>query len=148
MREIKSKHLVALSVILLGLNLLLLSDSKIEWGSVDFFSRHGIFFLVCISLFPRLTLFFSSVPFGGLLWWLGFFFYPRLLVATLATITYLKTNPLLVLIAWFVAISGELFEKVAIRRRSGFHFRAFEQKSVPTKSQGDVFEAEYKNVDN
>jgi hypothetical protein len=64
--------------------------------------------------FPRLTLLFSSVPFGGLLWWLGWIFAPRLLVAILATTNYWQTNTVLCVLAWFWALSGESIEKTIV----------------------------------
>lgn len=82
----------------------------------NFWDVHGLFFLVCIFFFPRLTLLFSSVAFGGLFWWLGFIFLPRLLVAILATQAYWETNPILVCGAWMWAVSGELVEKVGGKR--------------------------------
>ncbi len=78
---------------------------------VNFWQVHGALFLICLFIFPRLTLLFSSVPFGGLFWWLGWFIAPRLLVAILATVNYGHTNPVLVVISWFWALSGELVEK-------------------------------------
>jgi hypothetical protein len=83
----------------------------------NYWSYHGIFLLIFLSLFPRLALLFSSIPFGGFFWWLGFLFFPRYLIATLATIHYWHKNPLLVTIAWFIAISGESTEKYYIKRR-------------------------------
>ncbi|MBN1971961.1 MAG: hypothetical protein JXR48_01845 [Candidatus Delongbacteria bacterium] len=78
---------------------------------MDYWDNHGILFLVFMFFFPRLTLFFSSVAFGGLLWWLGFIFAPRLLVAILATTAYWDTNTFLVVLSWFWALGGEPFEK-------------------------------------
>jgi hypothetical protein len=72
---------------------------------MDFFAHHGIIFLLLLVVFPRLTLLFSSVASGGLLWWLGWVFTPHLLVAFLA-LPYWDTNPVLVFIAWVVALSG------------------------------------------
>jgi hypothetical protein len=66
--------------------------------------------------FPRLTLLFSSVAWGGILWWLGWIFAPRLLVAILATFSYWESNTLLVVLAWFWAIGGESAEKVGGRK--------------------------------
>lgn len=100
-----------------AVTILLNSTQTFEFGSVDFWKVHGPFFLIFISFFPRLTLLFSSIPFGGLLWWLGFFFAPRLLVAFLATIAYWNTNPLLVTCAWIIALSGEPMEKSIFRKR-------------------------------
>ncbi len=131
---------------------LLFGGAQFEWGYVDFFQKHNFLFLVFISFFPRLTLLFSSVPFGGFLWWTGFFFMPRLLVAVLATLAYAKTNPLLVGIAWVVALSGEVMEKKKITGNKRFVFRTFQQPQYPFQDQepkaptidkGGVIEAEF-----
>lgn len=84
------------------------------FGTVDFFAKHGFLFLIFIAFFPRLTLLLSSVPFGGLFWWLGWLFFPRILVAVLATFAYAQTNPILVTISWLVALGGESAEKWSI----------------------------------
>ena len=83
---------------------------------IDFWDIHGIVFLIFMFFFPRLTLLFSSIPFGGLLWWLGWFIAPRLLVAILATSAYWDTNQILVIITWFWALGGESVEKGGIHR--------------------------------
>ncbi|RYF49570.1 MAG: hypothetical protein EOO38_07590 [Cytophagaceae bacterium] len=83
----------------------------------NFWDVHGILFLIFMCFFPRLTLIFSSVAFGGIFWWLGFIFAPRLLVAILATTAYWQTNPILVIISWFWALSGETAEKTVVTRR-------------------------------
>lgn len=97
---------------------------NLEFGTIDYFQKHGIFFLICVAIFPRLTLLFSNVVSGGLLWWLSFFFYPRILVATLATLAYFKTNPALVVVSWLIAIPAEAAEKWAIRSPR-FQIRTF-----------------------
>ena len=85
---------------------------------MDFFQHHGWLFLIAVTIFPRLTLLFSSVISGGVLWWLGFFLTPHLLVAFLS-LPYWDSNPALVAIAWIVAIFGTGSEgKVAKRRVS------------------------------
>ena len=89
-----------------------------EFGRTDFWSHHGILFLVLIAFFPRLTLIFSDVATGGIFWWLGWFFAPRILVAALATVTYWNQNPLLVGAAWVVALGGESSEKFAVVHQS------------------------------
>lgn len=99
----------------------------VEFAHLDFWDYHGLLFLVFISLFPRLTLLLSSVPLGGLLWWLGLIFAPRFLVAVLATYTYWNQNPILVVIAWLVALSGESSEKyVMVNRSRSYSQRGFE----------------------
>lgn len=55
--------------------------------------------------FPRLTLLFSSVTSGGVLWWVGWAICPKLLVAILS-LGYWDTNPILVIGAWVWAFSG------------------------------------------
>lgn len=96
-----------------------------EFGTVNFFQKHGVFFLLFITIFPRLTLLFSSVAFGGFFWWLGFFICPRILVASLATVSYFHTNPILVTLAWIVALGGETMEKAGLTGRKKFIFRTY-----------------------
>ena len=105
-----------------GAATILIGLFDVKFGIVDYWKVHGWWFLFFIAIFPRLTLLFSSVPFGGLFWWLGFLFAPRLLVAILATIAYWNTNWILVIISWLFVIGGESSEKSFIihksRRRS------------------------------
>ncbi len=143
----------------LGITSFLFGNFKVEPGNVDFFQKHNFLFLIFVSFFPRLTLLFSSVPFGGILWWLGFFLMPRLLVAVLATVAYGHTNPILVGIAWFVAITGEVMEKKKISGSRNFVFRTYrgmggnpyQQQSpepkAPTIDKGGVIEAEFTKKD-
>lgn len=146
-----------LFVAALGITSILFGNFKVEPGTVDFFEKHNFLFLVFISFFPRLTLLFSTVPFGGFFWWLGFFFMPRLLVAVLATVAYGQTNPLLVGIAWFVALTGEVLEKKKITGSRNFVFRTYRgagpfthdrpQAKAPTIEKGGVIEAEFTKKD-
>lgn len=110
----------------------------------NFWNHHGIFFLIFITLFPRLTLLFSNVAFGGLFWWLGFFFAPRVLVAVLATMSYMNSNPILVLISWIVAFSGESTEKYTLRRN--MRFSRSSARSASPLDTGDVIDVEYKTI--
>ena len=122
---------------------ILYNYTDIDFGKIDFFSKHGWFFLLSIALFPRLTLLVSglivgSIELGGLFWWLGFFIAPRILVATLATISYWHTNQLLVVFAWLIALGGESSEKFVITRR---------MRNAPHKFnsyEGTTIDAEYK----
>jgi len=85
---------------------------------VDFWQVHGWWFIFFIFFFPRLTLLFSSVLTGGFLWWLGWVFTPRLLVAILATTTFWHSNTFLVVLTWLWALGGESTEKrIIIHRR-------------------------------
>lgn len=104
----------AIFFILLVATSVMMDVSKTDFGTIDFYQKHGFFFLVFITLFPRLTLLFSSVVTGGFFWWLGFIFCPRILVASLATVSYFHTNPILVVISWIVALGGETMEKAGI----------------------------------
>ncbi len=90
----------------------------VNFGNENFWNHRGVFFLIFISFFPRLTLLFSSVAGGGIFWWLAWLFVPRVLVAMLATLAYWNQNKILVVIAWLVAISGESSEKMVIVRKS------------------------------
>ena len=84
---------------------------------MDFWHVHGWVFIFLMFFFPRLTLLFSSIVSGGILWWLGWFFAPRLLVAILATYAYWGTNTILVILTWVWALSGESTEKKIVSKR-------------------------------
>ena len=129
--------LILLFLALTGAATLLMNFSQIQFGTSNFWETHGFFFLIFITIFPRLTLLFSSVPFGGFFWWLGFLFAPRILVAILATIAYWQQNPILVLISWLVALGGESGEKYYISSRSTIYRM---KKPIPE----DALEAEFK----
>ena len=85
---------------------------------IDFWEIHGLIFIICMCFFPRLTLLFSSVAFGGFWWWVGWLIAPRLLVAILATTTYWHTNTFLCVLAWLWALGGESTEKIVIKEKS------------------------------
>ena len=84
---------------------------------MDFWQVHGWLFLIAVTFFPRLTMLFAvSAPFG-LLAWVGWLFVPHVTVAVLATAYYWDTNPVLCIIAWFVAFGGTAGEgKVASKQ--------------------------------
>ena len=90
----------------------------VKLGTDDFWNHHGVLFLIAIAVFPRLTLLFSSVATGGILWWVAWLFVPRYLVAFLATLAYWNQNPLLVVFSWLIAFGGESSEKYVVMRRS------------------------------
>lgn len=128
---------------LTGASTILYNYTNVEFGKVDYFIKHGWFFLFSIALFPRLTLFISgllvgSIAFGGVIWWLGFFFAPRILVASLATVSYWNTNPILVIISWLIALGGESSEKFMITSR----FKG--PKRFDQGFSGSTIEAEFK----
>jgi hypothetical protein len=135
---------------------------KIQFGLVNYWNKHGVFLLIFLTIFPRLTLLFSSIPFGGFFWWMGLLFVPRVLVAILATLGYFKTNPFLVTMSWLIALGGEFFEKYGLgRNRSRFHFQIFQMGShsrssdsydsttsnATTLKHDNVIEAEYTKKD-
>lgn len=130
--------IIVIFLALTGAATLLMQFFNVPFGNTNFWDKHGIFFLIFITFFPRLTLLFSSVPFGGFFWWLGFIFAPRLLVAILATVTYWQHNPILVLISWLVALGGESGEKYYITSKSTIH------RPKRSLSSEDVLEAEFK----
>jgi hypothetical protein len=149
------KTLITILIIFLaitGANTLMIDYLHIPFGQISFWDRRGLFFLFFIAFFPRLTLLFSSVAFGGLFWWLGLVFAPRILVAVLATPAYWHTNPALVIIAWLVAMGGESSEKMFIKKPR-FHF-SFIRPSSPgqaprqrgKKLDDGAIEAEYKEL--
>jgi hypothetical protein len=122
---------------------ILYNYTDVKFGAVDYFTKHGWIFLFSVALFPRLTLLVSallvgSVEIGGIIWWLGFFFAPRILVACLATVAYWNTNQILVVLSWLIALGGESSEKFIITKRMGSPQR-FDQGF-----KGTTIEAEYK----
>lgn len=87
---------------------------------MNFFASHGIFVLICLAMFPRLTLLLASFATGGLMWWLGWIFAPHLLVAILA-LPYWDTNPVLVIFAWIIALGGTGAESKAVTSKRRKH---------------------------
>ncbi len=88
---------------------------------MDFWIQHGWVVLVCLALFPRLTLLLGAFVTGGGWWWVGWVFVPHLLVAILA-IPFWDSNPVLVICAWLMAFGGSSGEASATgsrRRRRG-----------------------------
>lgn len=83
-----------------------------------FFLKHGYLQLLGWWVFPRLMFWFFSVMTGGLWFWVGVFFVPRIMAAFWATTYYWDTNPILCVIAWLVAFSFESAEKKAVRSKS------------------------------
>lgn len=140
------KTIIKIALIFLaitGASTILYNYTNVQFGVVDYFSKHGWIFLFSIALFPRLTLLVSgvlvgSVELGGFLWWLGFLFAPRILVACLATVAYWNTNQVLVILSWLIALGGESSEKMIITNR----MRSPQRYDQGFK--GTTIEAEYK----
>jgi len=80
---------------------------------MDFWDVHGLFFIIFMMFFPRLTMLFSGVcgAWSGLLFWIGWVLAPRLTVACLATTVYWDTNPIICVFAWLWCLGGEYSEK-------------------------------------
>ena len=76
----------------------------------NFWSHHTILILIGFTLFPRIALLFCNIQ-SSFLFWIGWFFLPRIVIAIYATIFYLETNPILVILSWIIALSGESAEK-------------------------------------
>lgn len=126
---------IAIFCVLVAATTVMIDTLQTDFGRIDFFKNHGIFFLIFITIFPRLTLLFSSVATGGILWWLGFVFCPRILVASLATVAYFHTNPILVTISWIVALGGETMEKAGLSGQKRFVFRTVRTGPYPFDQQ-------------
>lgn len=93
------------------ISMVAVSAFGVEYGQSRYWDSHGVGLLIGLALLPRITLLVSSVATGGLVWWLGWLFAPRILVAVLATVAYFNANPGLVVIAWLIALGGEFGEK-------------------------------------
>jgi hypothetical protein len=83
----------------------------------QFSDNHWIFILLGWAFFPRMMFWFFSAMTGGVLFWLGVLFVPRIMVAFWATTYYWQTNPFLCMIAWFWAVPIESLEKRSIASR-------------------------------
>lgn len=92
---------------------------------MDFWHAHAhpLLLLFGLAAFPRITLLFVGGPFG-LLHWLGWVFGPHLLVAILATTRYWDTDPVLCVIAWFLAFAGTGGEGLGARRGVRWRWRS------------------------
>lgn len=81
---------------------------------MDFWTNHGIWFLILCQIFPRLTIVFGTAyPIGAdqIIAWL---IAPRFLAAYLATQFYWETNPILVMLAWVMAVSAMIGSSVSL----------------------------------
>lgn len=91
-----------------------LAFSATDSRPLDFFAAHSILHLLGWALVPRIMFIFFSIISGGILFWIGVIFIPRIMVAYWATVYYWDTNMLLCVIAWLMAVSGEFGEKTWI----------------------------------
>lgn len=91
----------------------------LESANIPFWEVHGIFFVIFMFIFPRLTMLFTGIcfaPYFGILAWIGWVIAPRLLVAILATYFYWRTNPIVCIITWIWALGGESTEKTVSKK--------------------------------
>ena len=133
-----------LFIIAIGLISGVFHQAPPSFGDINYWNERGVFFLLFITLFPRLTLLFSSVASGGFFWWLAWLFAPRFLVALLATISYWNTNPILVTISWFIALGGEASEKsIVLKKKRGFKFK----NTVVVNNESYDFDSRYNVYD-
>ena len=135
--------------ILAAMSWILVTQFNFPFGNVNYFEKRGVLFLIFITFFPRLTLLLSSVASGGILWWLSWLFFPRILVATLATFAYFQTNPILVTISWLVAFGGESFEKRTITRSRVIvhNFSSPQTTRMRRLRKDDAIDVEFKKME-
>lgn len=84
---------------------------------MSFWDVHGLFFLAGLVLFPRITVILFSHVTGGLLFWVFFLLFPRIVIPILAAYHYWDTNPILVILSFLICISAETGEKTIVQRR-------------------------------
>jgi hypothetical protein len=82
----------------------------------DFWQVHGFLFLLGITFFPRITVFFFSNVVGGPLFWVFFLIFPRIVIPILAAYHYWDTNPVLVILSFIICLSGETGEKAVVKK--------------------------------
>lgn len=100
---------------------------------MEFWQAHGtsmgIWFIVGMFFFPRLTMLFAVLtPFGWLAW-LGWFFAPYLTAAIFATTMYWDTNPFLCVFAWLVAIGGTSSETKVVSTKTTKYYNGYHARS-------------------
>ena len=76
----------------------------------NYWTHNTLIYLITLAIFPRLALLFANIT-GNIFFWIGWFFLPRITIAIFATIFYGTTNPILVVLSWLIALSGETAEK-------------------------------------
>lgn len=84
---------------------------------MSFWDNHTHLFILSMFFFPRLTMLFATSYGGGVLYWLGWAFFPRLTVAIIASVLYARTDTFLVALTIVWAIYGEAMEKDQVTMR-------------------------------
>ena len=82
---------------------------------MDFWSVHGWMFLLCMAVFPRITMLVATNIIFGPLAWIGWLLAPRLTCAIFATSIYWSHNTVLVVLTWIWALGGEFTEKKLVK---------------------------------
>lgn len=92
------------------------STQVVTPSGTDFWTNHGYLQLLGWFFFPRIMFWFFSVMTGGIWFWVGVLFVPRVMIAFWATTYYWNTNPILCVFAWIYALTGEGTEKTLASR--------------------------------
>jgi len=79
---------------------------------MDFWELHGIWFIIFLAIFPRITMVVTGIfsAFLGPLFFFGWLLFPRITIAILASMIYFDTNPVLCVLSWFWAFGGTRVE--------------------------------------
>jgi hypothetical protein len=112
-----NKNIYRILLICFSMMLTSCSTEIVTKSGQDFFVHHNLWHLLGWVVFPRMMFWFFSVMSGGLFFWIGVLFVPRVMVAFCATYYYWDTNPILCIFSWFYAIGGEGFEKSKLNRK-------------------------------
>ena len=84
----------------------------------NFWDMHGLLFLAGLTFFPRLTVLLFSHVTGGLLFWIFFLIFPRIVIPILAAYHYWDTNPVLVIVSFIICLSAETGEKAVVKKKA------------------------------
>jgi len=84
---------------------------------MGFWDDHTVMWIVGLVFTPRLMLLYFGIIKPGLIPpILGFFFVPRMFLASVLTAVYGETNPILIVIAWILAIIIDIVGNVVKTR--------------------------------
>lgn len=101
-------------------------------GVINYWDNHNyaILQLLMWMAFPRISFWFMSTITGGVWFWVGVFFVPRIMVAFWATAMYWNTNPVLCGLAWLIAVAGTRGEtKTVVDKTSNLRIKKFSLKT-------------------
>ena len=101
---------------------------------VSYWTHNSFTFLILLSIFPRVGLLFCNISLS-FLFWIGWLFLPRITIAIFATYYYASTNPILVIISWFIALSGETAEK-----KYGYKMKTKVSKKESRETEFEIIE--------